>query len=376
MCRLGYYRFRDRFRIRTHLIPLFAIFVSVSNSAHAISSGRSAVLYVSSAGDDLADGNTPASALYTLERARDAARSTGSNVTIYIIGILPRSSPLRLDARDKGDVITAAPGNRAEMRAIGNADIGILLTNVKNVTVSNVTISGFKSDGIRVSNSSNVTILNNTIKNTLSTAWSQGAIHLTGSVPGALIKGNTIKGADYAGIIVDTTFTSDISNIVIAKNIVTDTCRKIVDCGAIYVNDRSRKSSNILIEHNIVTGFGPDNVLGRGIYLDDWASHTMVHNNRISGPGTYAFMIHGGNHNTISGNLVDMKDIGRVLLYQPAANQPWFTMVNNVIRDNTFLNYPLASIDLQLNRRSLDKAALPILRNNRFCITGLCGTSG
>lgn len=366
------YMSSELFTLKKVLIGLSAISLIVLNPEKGLSSGNSTVLYVSSDGDNNADGNTPHSALLTLERARDIARSMKSRAIIYIIGTLPRSAPLRVDERDGGDVITAAPGQRAEIRAVGNAEIGILVTNGTNVTVSNITISGFKADGIRVYNSSNITISSNTIKNTLSTTWSQGAIHITGSAPGARIKNNIIKGADYSGIIVDTTASSDISNIIIAKNSVADTCRKIVDCGAIYVNDRSRKSLNILIEDNTVTGFGPNAVLGRGIYLDDWASHAMVRNNKISGPGAYALMIHGGDHNTISNNIIDMKGINQFLLYQPAANQPGSNMTGNFFNKNTFLNYSFASFINERNTRSSIQLVLPIFRNNRFCKVGFC----
>lgn len=138
-------------------------------------------------------------------------------------------------------------------------------------------------------------------------------MQLIGSVAGSIVRDNVIDGADYAGILFGTNKNSDVSGARITGNQVRDTCGRVRDCGAIYINDRGRRSSNILIADNQVSGFGPLAARGRAIYIDDWASHVTVRRNKIAGPGFNAFQIHGGHDNIIEQNSVDMQGIGALL---------------------------------------------------------------
>lgn len=220
--------------------------------------------------------------------------------------------------------------------AIRDASRGIEIISTSNVTIEGVRLTGFARDGIFASNSRNLTIRSVTVKETRATNWSQGGIHLTGTSTGALLEANTVEGSDYAGIIFDTDVTSDVSDVIIRSNRVTSSCRRVHDCGAIYVNDRGRRSRNIIIANNVITDFGPISVEGRGIYLDDWASHVTVRGNRIAGPGRFAFQIHGGHDNHITGNHINMNGITSPLLYQAALDGTRAVMTGNVVTDNVF----------------------------------------
>ncbi len=78
-----------------------------------------------------------------------------------------------------------------------------------------------------------------------------------------LVETNMVRGADYAGIIVDTNATSDFSDVTIRNNCVTRNCRRARKFGAICVNNCGRHSWNIPIADNVVADLGPALVAGR-----------------------------------------------------------------------------------------------------------------
>lgn len=328
---------------RTHVLCAVAALtvLAVSASATSLHAASSAsTIYVSADGNDAADGLTMATAVLTPEQGRKLAGFKGPGATIMFAGRFVLARPLVLDASNKQLSLASAPGSKAMFVAAPGTKMGIIVQNADGVRITGLALSGFSEDGISVRNSRNVTVTRNEISETMSSAWSQGAIHFTGQVPGARITDNVVTGADYAGIIVDTDARSDVSKVRISGNRVTDTCRRVNDCGAIYINDRSRKSRGIIIDRNVVSGFSGDRVSGRGIYVDDWASYATVTNNTLAGPGTYAFQIHGGHDVLFSGNRVDMRQIRQFVLYQSVEPTSWSAMRRNRIGQNCFLGQP------------------------------------
>lgn len=282
----------------------------------------------------IAGGAKDGSDVAALVRAIEQQRQTRRPSRIVLTGTFHVRQTIRLTADNAGLIIESDFPNTAQLVAIGVVARGIEIRRAEGVRIAGLKLRGFAQDGILASDTTKIVIEGNTIEETRSDGWSQAAIHLTGTVTSATVRDNIVRGADYAGILVDTIHTSDVSKVRIIGNQVGDTCRRVYDCGAIYVNDRGRRSRDILIANNQVMGFGPVSVGGRAIYVDDWASHVTVRKNHIAGPGRFAFQIHGGRDNRIEGNTVQMRDISTLLLYQPAVGGTRAQMTGNHFKDN------------------------------------------
>lgn len=306
----------------------------ISFSLHAAPINR--VIYVNAAGNDSNDGQSPASAIRSLAHARNSMRGRDRPKIALLSGRFTLTEPFNLGAEDEGTEWRSAPGSQAILVSL-NADVGIQVTGGDHVTLSGLRLENFRTDAIRVYDASFVSIIGNSVSETHSTSWSQGAIHLQGKVPDAKIANNHITGADYAGIIVDTKYDSRVDRIKIWHNIVHDSCRRVADCGAIYINDRGRKSRDITILDNRVEAFGSVNTHSRGIYLDDWVSHVTVSGNFVAGPGEYAFQIHGGSNNIIRENRIDLNLVNYALLYQPVGELGPHDLEFNQMTGNTFV---------------------------------------
>ncbi len=336
---------------------------------------RGRVIYVSDRGDDAADGMNASHPVRSFDKALAIARAAAKPATISMTGRFVLTAPLRLSAADKGlTLVGGIGGQRAQLIAAPDSKVGILVTGADGVTVSNFMLSNFAEDGVFVANAQNVRVQNNIILNTPSPGWSHGAIHYTGNVRGGRIEDNLTNGADYAGIIADTDKNSDISNLQIIGNTVVNSCRKIADCGAIYVDDRGKRSVNITISDNVVHGFGQANTKGRGIYLDDFSSNVTVVNNNIIGPGTFGFQIHGGHDNTIKNNSVDLSNVDQPILYQPENNAQWAEMRNNVLVGNNFTHTESKVLKPAVPRLVTPGDTALHVTSNRWCDSNGCRT--
>lgn len=316
-------------RVRTVLSPLLAAATLLLSSLLLLSTAQGRT--VPSCLSILSEPGREAQAVALLR-----AMLSTENSCVTLSGRFPLAAPLRISNVNSGLHIHSSAKEPAILVAVLQAKRGMDIIAASDVTIEGIVLVGFAHDGIFANNSRNLTIRSVTVIETGSTAWSQGSIHLTGTSTGALVETNTIQGANFAGIVVDTDAASDVSNITIRNNRVTRSCRRVHDCGAIYVNDRGRRSRNILIVDNFVDDFGPISVGGRGIYIDDWASYVTVRGNRIAGPGRFAFQIHGGHNNFITGNSIEMADIASPLVYEAAIGGTRATMTKNVVTDNVF----------------------------------------
>lgn len=323
--------------------------------------------YVSASGDDRNDGKSIDHAFRSLAFARQASRADPARKTIFLSGGFMLEEPFDLGPADAGSAWRATPGGTASVRAGPGVDFGFRLRRADGVTIAGLEFIGFRNSAIFGAESARLRVAGNVVRETASTGWSQAAIHLTGSVADAVITGNLIEGADYAGILVDTNATSDVSRLTIADNVVRRSCRKVHDCGAIYVNDRGRRSRGTVITGNTIADFGPPSVGGRGVYLDDWASGVTVEGNRISGPGRYAFQIHGGGDNLIRGNQVDMGDIDDAIFYQRLGDDPK-SMAGNRIELNVFRFAYRGIRPLIEFAAGADRTHGPALIGNRTCV--------
>lgn len=295
-------------------------------------------VWVSDSGSDSGTGLSPAQAVRTFERARNVARRLPGAKVIHVSGYFELQTPISLSAADRNTRWTGAHNAKPRLIAKFDAPFAFVLARSDNVTIDNLYFKGYSNSAIFVNGARGVRLTNNDVEETLSRAWSQAGIHLTGTVSGAVVSDNKIVGADYGGIVIDTDTHSDVSGIVVSKNIVSNTCRVIRDCGAIYVNDRAQKSKSIKITDNTIEDFGPLSSGGRGIYLDDFASFVVVSGNKVSGPGVYAVQIHSGCHNLIKNNTFDLRKLTppTMLLFQTEPNS-LRGVDGNIVENNSFI---------------------------------------
>lgn len=206
---------------------------------------------------------------------------------------------------------------------------------VTNLTINCMTLENFQFAGFTVysnpSAPSVITLTNNIIKN--STGKTSVAAQ-TGGIAGGnaincvncsnlTLSHNAIMNIQEAGTRV-TAWASvpgaSISGLTISGNFVSNTCLNVTDCGGIYQQDGAYTSTNISITNNYVrdgnpyiTGSG-GGAIGAGIYLDDCLSNATVSGNIITGmSGGATTLIHGGNNDVYSGNIIDLTSYGRQL---------------------------------------------------------------
>jgi len=103
---------------------------------------------------------------------------------------------------------------------------------------------------------------------------------------------------------------------------------------------RSLAQTNTTVSGNVVSGTGPSNQYGIGIYLDDNASGVTVSGNLVTNVGSDTFRVHGDNDNTIHSNIFDLgtEPPSAGLFQSDTTNQPNpNALINNVDRLNTFI---------------------------------------
>lgn len=331
--------------------------------------GRTVIVINGAFGDDRA---AALEGTVQLRAAIARARTSGRPVTIAVSGRFLLSTPIAI-SQVTDLTLTTGRGTATFTPASKDVTDGLRARQSDGLHIVGLIFAGFRENGIFVEQSQNVIIDRVIVRDTRSTGWSQGAIHLTGNVSNASIRNSQVQGADFAGVVADTTNSSNISGLRIIGNIVTNTCRVVRDCGAIYVNDRSRRSQNLVISGNKISGFGDNNVYGRGIYIDDWASHVIASGNHIAGPGRFALQIHGGHDNTIMRNTIDITRISKLIVYEPATDGSRQVMTNNTLSSNKFVGLVkglVPTID-EVDRRGVGALKL---RNNLQCNAIRCMT--
>jgi hypothetical protein len=295
--------------------------------------------YVSTTGSD-SNAGTLAAPFLTLERARTAMRASGTIKTTYIRGgVYLRTAPLKLTTLDNGEKWLGYPLDNVNTADIDGqntaacADV-IDILGGSDIRIDNLKIRNFQSRGIGVHGgtayakaapffdttcvaASNDTVSNNIVENGYATGntWDRAGIHTEGNTPNTVITHNVVRNTTGAGIGVfslqsgdNITGTKIINNAIL--NCLTGTAT--VDFGAIYTIDRAVTSSNITINNNFIRDYGSYNSDLRGIYLDDRTSYATVTGNIVSGTGTEAFISQRGNHNIISGNIIDLGSSGKL----------------------------------------------------------------
>jgi hypothetical protein len=123
-----------------------------------------------------------------------------------------------------------------------------------------------------------------------------------------LAEGSTVRKPD------------DISNSIVAGNVLLNTDTLGTDAGAIYLHDWLATSTNIRIENNFVRDWqAPTGTSDHCIYLDASVSNTSIIGNVCGPPGTGAanqtsIIMLCGNHNRVEGNIIDLGSTASVSL--------------------------------------------------------------
>ena len=118
----------------------------------------------------------------------------------------------------------------------------------------------------------------------------------------------------------------DMSGLTITNNLVHNANRSVNDTGCIHIYNVSGSTQGILkgtiIKNNYLHDCGGSHSSApygnsRGIYLDDGVSGVQVTENVVGGHMSACFNYHGGDNNTVSGNICDLGDglLGRQYLW-------------------------------------------------------------
>ena len=283
----------------------------------ATKSVASTAYYVSPNGSDSNNGLTVQTAFKTLEKARAGMVSKSGIKTTYLSGgAYPRTATLMLSQSDNGETWRNYPGQVPVVDGGSTVPVGVFLSGSSNVTIYGITFQNFAQSALQTHNTTSITLKDDTILNTQSTAWVQAGINAVGTFKNGVIQHNLVANSNYNGISIATDSTSSMSGTVISDNVVLNSCRVVSDCGAIYVEDPAERSSNVTITHNLVGNFGSRNNNTHGIYLDNLASDVKVTNNIVFGTGTLGLIIHGGHGNGITNNIFDISGQSNLGLYQ------------------------------------------------------------
>jgi hypothetical protein len=184
-------------------------------------------------------------------------------------------------------------------------------------------------------------IIANTIDGVAATETHGGGIFLHGASGNQIFR-NLVQNTGGFGIGVSNwdDRTVNVGNMIVC-NLIRNTVLDSQDSGAIYVLGRSDADTKVLIDGNVIDGFGGAGDHTVGIYLDDSTNGALVRRNVVRGPGVYALQIHGGSHNRIENNLIDLGQ-GRsvAILFQaaPADTKPSNLQVENVVVRNIVLS--------------------------------------
>jgi parallel beta-helix repeat protein len=242
--------------------------------------------------------------------------------------------------------LEVATSNTIVGNLFNNNDRGVLLTGSSNNTISGNEINNSVTAGVNAGGSSNNNIIDsNQINGTsIQGTGTQGAgLWLTGGNNNTVTH-NLVENTGGAGIALSNWIRNDpsnenIGNTVADNSVVNANSSPLVtDSGAIYVDGQAGVDTKTTINNNSVqTAGSPTTGIDAGIYLDDFTSGVSATNNIVTG-GNFSFLIHGGENNTISNNILDMgsrsaPNVGAAL-FQSESGGPVASMVGNTVTKN------------------------------------------
>ena len=183
--------------------------------------------------------------------------------------------------------------------------------------------------------------------------WLSGANHNT-------VTHNLVENTGGAGIAVENWETADaalnlnIGNTIAFNSVINaDSSPQSSDSGGIYILGRAGVDTQTIVNNNSVNlATSPVTGLSIGVYLDDFTSGVSVTNNIITS-GNFAFLVHGGQNNSLSNNIFDLgsrsaPNIGAGL-FQSHANGPIASMSGDSATGNIIYSTATASPSIFLS---------------------------
>ncbi len=329
---------------------------TLSGSGVSLAAG----FYVSPTGNDANDGSL-ASPFLTLPKAQAAMQaSSGAKLTTYVragtykpASIASCGCALDLANKDNGETWSYYPPDGVDSAIIdgqstadGNG-VGTLISvaGSTNVTINGLTLRNFDSAGVSGVNSTKITTKNSVIYNGFQTA-NYGAQGVTcgQTCTSWSVLNNVMHDITGGGANIVSATSGDVSNLIYSGNFVYNTCTSPDDggdCGALYTQDNTAKSTNITITGNFVRDGNPWRGMNAGsaIYLDDCLSNATVSGNVMTGTnGANTSFIHGGKNDVYIGNIYDLGTYGQhISVWQTSANTNCNVMAGNKYSGNIII---------------------------------------
>jgi hypothetical protein len=318
--------------------------------------------YVSPTGNDTTGDGSLAAPWASLPKAQQAMEASGgTTMTTYLrAGVYTPTTDtscdcmLNLGNTDNGETWSYYPPDGVDSAIIEGGSTGsgvgpgtvLSVAGSSNVTFDGLTVRNFDGWGFGGVNSSNITIKNNIIYNGYSTAQygAQGVACGQYCVSWSVLN-NVMHDITGGGANIVSAQSGSVSNLIYSGNFVYNTCTSPDDggdCGALYTQDNTAMSTNIVITGNFIRDgnpwFGMDT--GSAIYLDDCLSNATVTGNVITGKnGDNTTFIHGGKNDVYMGNIVDLGTYGHVITtLQTSANPNCNVMTGNRYSGNIIVS--------------------------------------
>lgn len=293
--------------------------------------------YVSPTGSDSNPG-TLTQPFQTPGKAASAMRSSTIKTSFFLGGIYNNVATTILTASDNGETFSYYPPagfNSATLDGAGTTQDIFRLLGAQNVTINGLQFAHFVEHGIVGWSSLSTTIngvnypttgtpvSDNIITNNIlhdytdATGNPQAAIHFMGNAPRNTVTNNVVFNGTAAGINLTASFgqggTTDISNGLVANNVVYHVNQNIQDSGAIYILDQVETSTGVKVQNNFVRDFAGTG-FANAIYLDNGVSNVLVSGNVVSGFGgtvgtsVVPLLNNTGANNTWTNNIIDLNN--------------------------------------------------------------------
>jgi hypothetical protein len=281
----------------------------------------------------------------TIGAAQTAMRAGVVLRTVVRAGTYSISAGRTFTSADNNTTWVAYPGETPIFE--GSTTGGLTFNGTTGMSFLGLTIQNMRTNGIVFNGESYMTWRWNNVLTSLGAA-------MAGGISNSLIDSNTFNGqspGNVGGNAYSTVnlYNSSSSNIVshnyftnceggavgfsngptqagcannlIDRNEAVNVCTNVVDYGAYYIYDPSHSGTGNRITNNIANGNGssvtPFNT--NALYLDDLTSNVLVSGNVVRAWIGRCFLIHGGNNNTVQGNIFDMSASSLLGYYQASA---------------------------------------------------------
>lgn len=299
----------------------------------------------------------------TLSKAQAVIRSSGNKTITLRAGTY--SSGMSFTAADNGESWIAYPGETVVIDGGGSGTFGF--TNPNHMVFRGLTFRNMGPDGFSINYGDSFTVQSNTFSGCTNSCFlanfltnsvidsnvvdgqspgnpagnngnGYAAISFMGTSSNNKVTQNRITNAQGGGIAFGNGPTqAGCSNNIIDRNVLRNVDSNAFDFGAIYIYDPSHMGSGNQITSNIVDGYGGPNAVAnqvKGIYLDDETSNVIVSGNTVRNGGAWAIMVHGGDHNTFTNNILDLSFPGSLLGFFQVSPIKDYGMVGNVFTKN------------------------------------------